>query len=132
MVIIVSTSGDTGPAAIHATKGRESIDTFVLYPEGMISRRQALQMTTVSDRNIHVFGVRGKTSDDLDTVRLVVHPAMRTVLTRVQVVKNINNDLGFKSKYSITTINSFNWARVMLQIAQYDYLLLLLDSLECD
>jgi threonine synthase len=66
--VLVATSGDTGPAAIHASKGKSSLETFVLYPKGRISRRQELQMTSVSDTNIHVYGVEHSTSDSLDVV----------------------------------------------------------------
>ncbi len=37
--VVVSTSGDTGPAAIAALKSRAGIDCYVLFPSGARSRR---------------------------------------------------------------------------------------------
>jgi len=101
VALLVSTSGDTGPAAIHAVKGKKALDCFVLFPTGLISETQAKQMTTVNDSNIHVYGVAG-TSDDND-----------------QVVKQINNDLTFKKEHNLCSINSVNWVRVLVQIVHF-------------
>ena len=44
--LLVSTTGDTGPAAICAAGGLSSLQLVVTYPLGQISRVQELQMTT--------------------------------------------------------------------------------------
>ncbi len=91
VTLVISTSGDTGPAAIHAIKGKPSSEVYVLFPTGMVSERQAKQMTGVSDKNVHVYSVAGS-SDDMDIV-----------------VKNLNADLKFKKTNGLCSINSFNW-----------------------
>lgn len=63
--ILVSTSGDTGSAAIHAVRGKSNVDIFVLYPKGRITRFQEMQLITVLDPNVHVVEVEG-TSDEAD------------------------------------------------------------------
>lgn len=68
MTVLISTSGDTGSAAIHAVKGKPSIELFVLYPgKGRISPIQEKQMSTIKESNIHVYSVDG-TSDDIDNI----------------------------------------------------------------
>jgi len=32
--VLVATSGDTGPAAIHAMKGKQWVECYVLFPQG--------------------------------------------------------------------------------------------------
>ncbi|ODM99419.1 Threonine synthase-like 2 [Orchesella cincta] len=96
--ILVGTSGDTGSAAIEAVKGLKGLDIIVLYPKGKISEVQELQMISVTEDNVHVFATEG-TSDDLDVPIKKSFPAP-----------------------GLMSINSINWARIMIQIAHYVYL----------
>jgi len=58
--ILVSTSGDTGSAAIEAIKERKNMKIVVLFPMGhRISLTQQRQMTTILAENVVVFGVNG-------------------------------------------------------------------------
>lgn len=99
--IIGATSGDTGSAAIHGVRGKKGITIFVLHPHGKTSAVQALQMTTVTDANVHNIAVKG-TFDDCQ-----------------EMVKTLFNDLAFKEKYSLGAVNSINWARVLAQVVYY-------------
>ena len=54
-LIVVSTSGDTGSAAIQAVRGLDNIDIVVLLPHGRCTEVQELQMTTCIDDNVHIF-----------------------------------------------------------------------------
>lgn len=101
--IVVGTSGDTGSAAIYAVRGRERVDIVVLYPEARISETQELQMVTNPEANVHVFACDG-TSDDLD-----------------EPIKAVLNDTEYARKHNLCSINSINWARVMIQIAHFFY-----------
>ncbi len=103
MNILGATSGDTGSAAIYGVKGKDNINIFILHPHGRVSPVQALQMTTVPDRNVFNIGVEG-TFDDCQAI-----------------VKAIFNDLEFKEKYRLGAINSINWARVLAQVVYYVY-----------
>ena len=48
-VILGATSGDTGSAALEAFRGRDSVDVFILFPDGRVSPVQQKQMTSVID-----------------------------------------------------------------------------------
>ena len=101
--IIGATSGDTGSAAIHGVRGKKGISIFILHPYGKTSAVQALQMTSVTDANVHNIAVRGTFDDCQD------------------MVKELFGDLDFKEKYSLGAVNSINWARVLAQVVYYFY-----------
>ncbi|XP_074053270.1 threonine synthase-like 2 isoform X2 [Macrotis lagotis] len=56
VTIVVGTSGDTGSSAIESVRGAKNMDIIVLLPLGHCSKIQELQMTTVIEENVHVFG----------------------------------------------------------------------------
>ncbi len=99
--IIGATSGDTGSAAIHGVRDKQGITIFILHPHGKTSAVQAMQMTTVTDANVHNIAIRGTFDDCQD------------------MVKALFNDLDFKSKYALGAVNSINWARVLAQVVYY-------------
>jgi threonine synthase len=99
--IVGATSGDTGSAAIHGVRGKKGITIFIMHPLGKTSPVQALQMTTVTDANVHNIAIRGTFDDCQD------------------MVKALFNDLEFKEKYSLGAVNSINWARVLAQVVYY-------------
>lgn len=101
--ILGATSGDTGSAAIHGVRGKKGISIFILHPNGKTSAVQALQMTSVTDANVHNIAVRGTFDDCQD------------------MVKELFGDLEFKEKYSLGAVNSINWARVLAQVVYYFY-----------
>ena len=101
--IIGATSGDTGSAAIHGVRGKKGISIFILHPHGKTSAVQAMQMTSVTDANVHNIAVRGTFDDCQD------------------MVKELFGDLEFKEKYSLGAVNSINWARVLAQVVYYFY-----------
>lgn len=104
ITVLVATSGDTGSAAIHACKGKQNIECFVLFPRGRITLTQEKQMTTVDEKNIHVIGVDNVTSDDLD-----------------DIIKSLFQDESFRTQYNLCSINSINWARISIQMVHYFY-----------
>lgn len=101
--IVGATSGDTGSAAIHGVRGKKGINIFILHPHGKTSPVQALQMTTVTDANVHNIAIRGTFDDCQD------------------MVKALFNDLEFKEKHALGAVNSINWARVLAQVVYYVY-----------
>lgn len=103
ITVIVSTSGDTGSAAIESVRMSNWIDIIVMFPKGYCSKVQELQMTTVLDDNVHVFCGEG-TSDDLDI-------PLKNCLTNKNLVK----------EHGLCSINSVNWARIMIQTVHYFY-----------
>lgn len=103
MNIVGATSGDTGSAAIYGVRGKKSINIFIMHPHGKTSPIQALQMTTVTDPNVHNIAIEG-TFDDCQNI-----------------VKALFNDLPFKEQYALGAVNSINWARVLAQVVYYFY-----------
>ena len=106
MTIIVATTGDTGPAAGFAAANKESLDAWLLYPKGMITQEQERQMTTLSADNVHPVGVSGcpDGGDDLDLV-----------------IAKLFTDKDFKQSLNLSSVNSINWGRVMMQTVHYFY-----------
>ncbi|XP_051698643.2 threonine synthase-like 2 isoform X1 [Oryctolagus cuniculus] len=103
VTVIVGTSGDTGSAAIESVQGAKNVDIIVLLPKGHCSKIQELQMTTVLKENVHVFGVEG-TSDELD-----------------EPIKAVFADAAFARQHNLLSLNSINWARVLVQMAHHFY-----------
>ena len=99
--ILGATSGDTGPSAEYAMRGKRSIRVFMLSPQGKMSPFQTAQMFSLQDPNIFNIAIRGVFDDCQD------------------IVKAVSNDMVFKQKYRIGTVNSINWARIAAQIVYY-------------
>lgn len=103
LTIIGATSGDTGSAAIDAVAGRAGIDIFMLHPEGRVSEVQRRQMTTVTAPNVHNIAIRG----DFDTAQALVKAMFAAP--------------DFAGRYTLSAVNSINWARLMAQVVYYFY-----------
>lgn len=101
--LIGATSGDTGSAAIHGVRGRRNMAIAVFYPFGRVSPIQERQMTTVPDANVFCAGVKGS-FDDCQ-----------------RLVKDMFCDLPFRDRFTLGSINSINWARVLAQTVYYFY-----------
>ena len=101
LVIVGATSGDTGSAAIHAFKGIENIDIFILHPHNATSLFQRKQMTTSGADNVFNIALEGS-FDDCQTL-----------------VKKTFNDPELSTKYHFTAINSINWFRILPQSIYY-------------
>ena len=99
--ILGATSGDTGPSAEYAMRGKRGIRVFMLSPQGKMSHFQTAQMFSLQDPNIFNIAIRGVFDDCQD------------------IVKAVSNDYGFKQRYRIGTVNSINWARIAAQIVYY-------------
>jgi threonine synthase len=99
--ILGATSGDTGSAAEYAMRGKQGVRVFMLSPHGRMSPFQQAQMFSLQDPNIHNIAVDGVFDDCQD------------------IVKACSNDLDFKRKYKIGTVNSINWARLLAQVVYY-------------
>ena len=99
--IFGATSGDTGSAAEYAMRGKKGVRVFMTSPDGRMSPFQQAQMFSLLDDNIHNLAIRGVFDDCQD------------------LVKAVSNDLAFKQRYKIGTVNSINWARLMAQVVYY-------------
>jgi threonine synthase len=99
--ILGATSGDTGSAAEYAMRGKKGVRVFMLSPEGRMSPFQQAQMFSLQDANIHNIAIQGVFDDCQD------------------IVKAVSNDLAFKRRHRIGTVNSINWARLLAQVVYY-------------
>ena len=99
--ILGATSGDTGSAAEYAMRGKRGVRVFMLSPHGRMSRFQQAQMYSLCDPNIFNIAVSGVFDDCQD------------------LVKAVSADAAFKARWSIGTVNSINWARVVAQVVYY-------------
>jgi threonine synthase len=99
--IFGATSGDTGSAAEYAMRGKRGIRVFMLSPHRKMSAFQTAQMFSLQDPNIFNIAVEGVFDDCQD------------------MVKAVSNDLSFKARHKIGTVNSINWARVVAQVVYY-------------
>ena len=88
--IFGATSGDTGSAAEYAMRGKKGVRVFMTSPQGRMSAFQQAQMFSLMDENIHNIAIEA-----------------------------VSNDLEFKKKYKIGTVNSINWARLLAQVVYY-------------
>jgi threonine synthase len=82
-------------------RGKQGIRVFMLSPHGKMSAFQRAQMYSLQDGNIFNIAVRGVFDDAQD------------------LVKAVSNDLEFKARQAIGTVNSINWARVVAQVVYY-------------
>lgn len=99
--ILGATSGDTGSAAEYAMRGKAGVNVFMLSPKGRMSPFQQAQMFSLQEANIHNLLIDGVFDDCQD------------------LVKAVSNDLDFKRRLRIGTVNSINWARLLAQVVYY-------------
>lgn len=104
--LLVATSGDTGPAAGYAVSGKQSLEAWLFYAAGFVTEEQERQMTTLITDNVHTLRVLGSEngSDDLD-----------------QLILQLVDDHELQQKLQFSSVNSVNWARVMMQTVHYFY-----------
>ncbi|CAK9075424.1 unnamed protein product [Durusdinium trenchii] len=100
---LVSTTGDTGPAAMRAVADAASscLRIVVFYPEGQISELQRRQMTTISGRQATVVTFEGG-GDDMDLP-----------------LKRLAADSDFAQKHGLCGINSYNLGRPLAQLPHF-------------
>lgn len=73
----------------------------MLSPNGKMSAFQRAQMYSLTDENIHNIAINGMFDDCQD------------------IVKALQEDAQFKREYSLGTVNSINWGRILAQIVYY-------------
>lgn len=102
--LVLATTGDTGPAAAYASAGKKTLECWALYPREMISEEQERQMTTLGAANVHPVAVENCSNggDDLDIV-----------------VARLFADAKRKKELKLSSVNSINWCRIMVQTIHY-------------
>ncbi|MBS0374999.1 MAG: threonine synthase [Proteobacteria bacterium] len=100
LTILVATSGDTGGAVAAAFHGRPGIEVVVLYPRGLVSPRQELQLTCWGG-NVKSLSVAG-TFDDCQ-----------------RLVKAAFADPALAARRELSSANSINVGRLLPQACYY-------------
>ncbi len=100
VTILVATSGDTGGAVAAAFHRRPWVDVVLLYPDGLVSPRQAQQLACWGE-NVRTFAVQG-TFDDCQ-----------------RVVKEAFQDRALSAAHGLSSANSINIGRLLPQMVYY-------------
>lgn len=109
VTILVATSGDTGGAVAAAFHRRPWADVVLLYPRGLVSDRQAHQLSCWGG-NVRTFAVNGR-FDDCQ-----------------QIVKDAFRDPALNAAFALSSANSINAGRLLPQMVYYAYASLLVQQ----
>lgn len=105
LTLVVSTTGDTGPACVQAVNDAANpfMTLLVHYPHGQISAFQRKQLTTVRSPYVHVVTFQGG-GDDMDLP-----------------IKNLQATSGLKGndKFTVCGVNSYNIGRPLVQLVHF-------------
>ncbi|KAL9181169.1 hypothetical protein ACHAXT_009974 [Thalassiosira profunda] len=109
--LLVSTTGDTGPAAVHAVSdvANPLLTILVHYPNGQISDFQRRQLTTVDSGCVKIASFEGG-GDDMDW------PIKQTLL--------INSNSDECGERTFCGINSYNIGRPLVQMVHFIWIYL--------
>lgn len=89
LTILVATSGDTGGAVAAAFYGVPNIDVVVLYPKGLVSPRQEMQLTCWG-QNVRTLAVAGTFDDCQRLVKEAFANAAQVPQRRLSSANSIN------------------------------------------
>ena len=100
LTILVATSGDTGAAVAAAFHRQPGIRVVILYPDGLVSPRQAHQLGCFGD-NVSALRVAGR-FDDCQ-----------------RMVKAALNDASLQAQLPLSSANSISLGRLLPQMSYY-------------
>ena len=100
LTILVATSGDTGAAVGAAFHGQPNVRVVILYPDGLVSPRQAHQLGCFGD-NVQALRVQGR-FDDCQ-----------------RMVKAALNDAELQAERPLSSANSISLGRLLPQMSYY-------------
>ena len=94
-LILVATSGDTGPATFDTFRNHANVRVACLYPENGTSDVQRLQMVTEDADNLKAIGIRGSFDDAQGALKSLLgsetfHAALRQKGTHLSAANSVN------------------------------------------
>ncbi len=104
ILILTSTSGDTGKAALAGFQDVDGVGICVFYPDGGVSKVQRAQMVTQEGKNVTVCAVRGNFDDAQTGVKNIFSACRDGVL---------------KPGIRLSSANSINIGRLAPQVTYY-------------
>jgi threonine synthase len=109
VTLVVSTTGDTGPAAVQAVQDCDSsrMGILVHFPQGQISDFQRKQLTTVESSRVKIVAFQGG-GDDMDV------PIKNIMTKKKKSSKNNRND-----DRIVCGVNSYNIGRPLMQMVHF-------------
>jgi threonine synthase len=115
ITLLVSTTGDTGPAAVQAVSDAANplLNLLVHYPDGQISSLQRRQLTTVQSPNVHVVAFQGG-GDDMDAPIKNILSSSRN--EKDATLSGSQNDY---TEHLLCGINSYNIGRPLFQMVHF-------------
>jgi threonine synthase len=115
ITLLVSTTGDTGPAAAHAVHSvnHPLLSLLVHYPHNQISHFQRKQLTTIDSSQVHVVAFDGS-GDDMD------QPIKNMLASSKSPSSSSSSSSSSRAKSPLLTgVNSYNIGRPLLQMVHY-------------
>lgn len=106
-LVVTTTSGDTGPAALDGFKDLPNVKLIVYYPIGATSKLQAEQMQKALGKNVKVIGVSQTDFDNLQ--------ARQKEMLKSDEINQSIIEIG----YELSAANSVNIGRIVFQIVYY-------------
>ncbi len=108
LLILTATSGDTGSAALSGIKDTKRLKAAAFFPDGAVSEIQKRQMLRESSANTTCYALKGNFDD--------CQRAVKGLFKDERFIEDID-----ARGYRLSTANSINIARLLLQIVYYFY-----------